>query len=222
MELRGGRVILREKRLEDAWNDYQWRSDPELARLDAATPLNTSFEQYLRFYQDELRYPTPSSRRFAIQTLDGRHIGNCMLYDIDTLRGEAEVGIMIGDRNYWGQGYGYDALVTLINYTFSHSSLVRLYLHTLEWNTRARRCFLKIGFSEVRPVRRNGQTFILMELGRDRWEEIKGEKLARLGQPSPQKEPIPCSTLRPSAGEQEARAEPGSPGPSPGWRERPL
>ena len=36
VELHGARIILREKRLEDAEQDYIWRSDPELARLDAA------------------------------------------------------------------------------------------------------------------------------------------------------------------------------------------
>ncbi len=35
--IKGKKVILREKRLEDAANDYRWRTDPELARLDGAT-----------------------------------------------------------------------------------------------------------------------------------------------------------------------------------------
>jgi hypothetical protein len=38
-ELRGARVILRDKKVEDAEQDYIWRCDPELAELDAAYPL---------------------------------------------------------------------------------------------------------------------------------------------------------------------------------------
>ena len=57
VELHGARVILRDKRLEDAEHDYIWRSDPELARLDAAYPLTMSFDRYLKIFQDQLRYP---------------------------------------------------------------------------------------------------------------------------------------------------------------------
>ena len=47
VELRGARVVLRDKRLDDAEQDYIWRSDPELARLDAAYPLTMSFDRFL-------------------------------------------------------------------------------------------------------------------------------------------------------------------------------
>ena len=60
-ELRGGRIILRDKRPTDAENDYRWRSDPELARLDAAIPLTMSFERYLKLFEDQMKYPTPGS-----------------------------------------------------------------------------------------------------------------------------------------------------------------
>ncbi len=183
MELRGSITILREKRLEDAPQDYQWRTDAELAKLDAAVPLRVPYEEYLRHYKEELRHPTPWSRRMAILTLDGKHIGNCMYYDIDTINQEAELGIMIGDKQYWSQGYGYDAIVTLVDHIFSTTSLRRIYLHTLEWNHRARRCFEKCGFQTVRPVRRTGYNFILMELYKDRWLQIREEKLAARPRP---------------------------------------
>ena len=48
MELLGGKVVLRNKRPEDAWSDYLWRSDEEIARLDAAFPLKMKFEEFLR------------------------------------------------------------------------------------------------------------------------------------------------------------------------------
>lgn len=178
--LRGGRVVLREKRPEDAPNDYRWRTDEELSRLDAAAPLRMSFREFARYYQDELRYPTPWSRRFAIDTAEGKHIGNCMYYDIDAVAREAEVGIMIGDKAYWSQGYGFDAMVLLVEHIFDTTPMERLYLHTLEWNTRARRSFQRCGFVEVGLVRRGGYTFMLMELRRQRWQQVRQEKLALL------------------------------------------
>ncbi len=136
------------------------------------------FEEFLRFFKEQLRYPTPGSARFGINTQDGKYIGNCMYYDMDTVKKQTEVGIVIGDRNYWGCGYGYDALVTMIDYLFASMSMERLYLHTLEWNIRAQRAFRKCGLSVVTPVRRNGMEFLLMEIGIDHWLDIREKKLA--------------------------------------------
>ena len=178
MELMGGQVILREKRPEDAWLDYLWRSDKEIAGLDAAYPLKMKFEEFLRLLKDQLKYPTPASRRFGIDTRDGKYIGNCMYYDVDSVNKQAEVGIVIGDRDYWSRGYGYDALVTMLDYLFFNTQMERLYLHTLEWNKRAQRSFQKCGFDPVNRVKRNGMDFVLMEIKKDRWLGIREDKLA--------------------------------------------
>ena len=178
MELVGGKVILRTKRAEDAWLDYVWRTDEEIARLDATHPLKMRFEEFLRLVKDQLRYPTPASRRLGIETHDGKYIGNCMYYDLDTIKKQAEIGIVIGDKDYWSRGYGYDAVVTIVDYLFSNGTMERLYLHTLEWNKRAQRAFQKCGFTAVTPVRRNGLDFILMEVTKEQWQRIRDEKLA--------------------------------------------
>jgi len=182
-ELRGARIILRDKRVEDAEKDYQWRSDPELARLDAAIPLTMSFERYMKLFEDQLKYPTPGSHHFSIDTLDsatldGKFIGNCMYYDLDTVNLEAELGIVIGDRDYWSDGYGYDAVTTLLDHLFTTRNLKRVYLHTLEWNKRAQRSFCNSGFEPLKPVRRMAHDFILMEVLRDDWFARAEERLA--------------------------------------------
>ena len=177
MELQGARIVLREKRLEDAERDYIWRSDPEISRLDAAYPLTMNFERFLKIFQDQLKYPTPGSHHFAIETLDDHFIGNCMYYDLDGVNREAELGIVIGDRDYWGNAYGYDAVVTLLEHLFRDKNLKRVYLHTLEWNKRAQKCFQKSGFKEVKIVQRLSQTFILMEVLRQDWLLHREERL---------------------------------------------
>ena len=173
-ELRGARIILRDKRTEDAEKDYIWRSDPELARLDAAIPLTMSFERYIKLFEDQLKYPTPGSHHYSVVAVnndvqDGVFIGNCMYYDLDTVNLEAELGIVIGDRDYWSDGYGYDAVTTLLEHLFDARNLKRVYLHTLEWNMRAQRSFSNSGFQPLRPVRRMAHDFILMEVLRDDW-----------------------------------------------------
>ena len=165
------KVILRDKRLADAVEDYAWRTDPELAQLDAAPLLTTTFPQYLLDYTNELRHPPLTRHRFAIETLEGKHIGNCVYYGIDETRGEAELGIIIGNRDYWNKGYGADTVTTLVRYIFHQTNLKRIYLKTLDSNTRAQKCFKKCGFTPYGHLVKNGFSFVLMEINRKQWKE---------------------------------------------------
>jgi len=174
----GTKIKLRNKRLADAPNDYAWRIDPELAELDASPLLTIAFTEYLADHACELRYPSPHRHSFAIETLGGKHIGNCVYYNIDDDKGEAEFGIMIGNRNYWDKGYGTDAVTTLLNYIFRQTKLNRIHLKTLDSNPRAHRCFEKCGFVPCGKLTENGYNFTLMDIHRRRWERefLKGGK----------------------------------------------
>jgi len=170
-QLQGVRVILRDKKIEDSELDYRWRSDPELAKLDAAYPLTMNYDRYVKMFEDQLKYPTPGSHHYGIEVADSKFIGNCMYYDLDSVNKEAELGIVIGDRDYWSGSYGFDAVVTLLEHMFLVRDLKRVYLHTLEWNHSAQSCFSRCGFNPVRNVRRMGHDFILMEVLRTDWQE---------------------------------------------------
>jgi len=172
----GSKVILRDKRLADAQDDYTWQTDPALARLDAVPLLATTFSQYLADYISELRYSSPTRYRFAIETLDGQHIGNCTYYGINEAKGEAELGIMIGNRDYWDKGYGADAITTLLSYIFRRTNFKRIYLKTLDLNHRAQRCFQKCGFTAYGHLDKDGFSFVLMELHRKQWKKRQAER----------------------------------------------
>ncbi len=172
----GNKVTLREKKQSDAWDDFTWETDSELAQLDAAHVLTSPFSQYLTDYADELRTPFTTSRRFAIDTLDGKHIGNCSYYHISEFRGEAELGIMIGNRDYWSKGYGADAVTALVNHIFRETNLKRVQLKTLESNNRAQECFKKCGFTQCGRLDNEGFNFLLMEISRKHWQARQTKK----------------------------------------------
>lgn len=180
MYIQGKNVILRSKKIEDVKNDFDWRTNEELSRLDATTPINLSFGEFRRYSQQEIDYPNTSSIRLAIDTINGKHIGNIMYYDIDLRKAETELGIMLG-KEYWGKGYGQEALELLIHHIFSRTSLKRIYLHTLDWNFRAQKAFKRAGFLVKDKINRGKQEFILMEVVKANWlqnnsliqEEIK-------------------------------------------------
>ncbi|GAG15847.1 unnamed protein product, partial [marine sediment metagenome] len=131
--------------------------------------LTASLSDYLSLYAEELDYPSPSRCSLAIEDASGRHIGNIMFYNIDRLQGEAELGITIGASSHWSLGYGSDAVRAALRHIFSDLALRRVYLKTLDWNDRARRCFEKAGFVRYGAMRRGSDTFILMEVRRERF-----------------------------------------------------
>lgn len=175
VRLYGRKVVLRTKRSDDARHDFEWRRDEELARHDAAPVLSMSYESFVAAYRDEYVGPDRSDiwaryrRRFrlAIDTFEGVHIGNITLYDIDYDRRQAELGIMIGDKPYWSHGYGRDAIITLLIEVYTRTDMRRIYLHTLDWNKRARNSFAQAGFREVGWTHEHQHRFVEMETRRD-------------------------------------------------------
>ncbi len=163
------KVVLRNKRMSDARDDYIWQKDPELSRLDATVPLDCSFEEFLADFAGEVQYPSPSRRPFAIETADGKYIGNCVYYNVDDKKSQAELGIMIADRDYWSQGYGTEAMTALIDHVFRRTRLDRLYLKTLTTNLRAQQCFSRCGLAACGFLERDDYSFLLMEIHRSQW-----------------------------------------------------
>lgn len=176
MILYGHLIRLRPKYPNDAEQDYAWLSDSELSRLNARERLKLNFKEYLKEYTNLLKQPPPSKHEFAIETVEGKHIGNCAYYGFSPNKNEAEVGITIGDRDYWGKEYGQDAINTLIDHIFKTTSIDRLYLKTLKDNQRARICFEKCGFLIYGQKANSNYSFFLMELKRRKWLEESEDK----------------------------------------------
>jgi RimJ/RimL family protein N-acetyltransferase len=111
--IRGCKVVLREKRHSDAETDYAWRSDPELARFDAARPLSASFDDYRAPMRTRSPIRTPSATHWPSRT-KGRYRQR------DVLRhrprsAEAELGITIGVL-VLGPGLRTDAVRALLQH----------------------------------------------------------------------------------------------------------
>ena len=172
VHIKGRIATIRSKRVSDAWNEYVWRSNPRLAALDAAAPLNLQYMDFERFYREDLRKGKRRSLRFSIEDENGNHIGNCMCYDYDERLKQAEFGIMIGDSEYWGRGYGSDAIKIVLEYVFTSTKIRRLYLNTLTSNKRAQRAFEHAGFRRYNHVWREGKSFVQMEILSREWHAM--------------------------------------------------
>ena len=101
-------------------------------------------------------YEGPSSGvPFGVQTKDGRPIGYMGINWLLAHHRLAMLGASIGEPEYWGSGYGTDALLLLIDYTFDELDIRKIWLGTMSLNARVMRQMEKVGFTlEVR--RRKG------------------------------------------------------------------
>ncbi len=170
------KIRLRKKKLADAVDNYAWQTDPELAQFDAAPLLIAPFPRYLSAYLEEIRTPTPERHAFAIETLEGKHIGNCSYYEINETKSQTQLGIIIGNRDYWDKGYGTEAVTQLLSHIFQETNLNRVYLKTLVSNIRAQRCFQKCGFTFCGHLNQGEHHFVLMEIHRKQWAERKSNR----------------------------------------------
>jgi RimJ/RimL family protein N-acetyltransferase len=161
--LNGKLVSLYSKTLSDAPRDYRWQTDRELMQLNGSIPLDISFIQYVTCLKSGTQQS--GTRFFSIKTIsDGRHIGNCAIYDTDPLKQETSIGILIGERDCWGQGYGQDAIKILTGYIFNGLKLNCINLKTLETNIRAIHCFNKCGFTTNGRSYIKNAAYVLMKL----------------------------------------------------------
>jgi len=168
--MQGKLLRLRPKIAEDVERDYDWQTDAELAQLDACPKLPMSFPEYAREYALSLRRGSRRRQMYAVETADGRHIGNCVYHENAAGGDITEIGIMIGDRDYWNRGYGTDAIRTLVSHIFATTGYQRIVLKTLTWNERAQKCFERCGFTEYARDVLDGYDFVFMELARRVWQ----------------------------------------------------
>ncbi|MEW6524755.1 MAG: GNAT family protein [Bacillota bacterium] len=142
----GQRVILRALEETDLDNCMGWVNDPEVTRYLSTFvwPVSRAFEQ--AFLQQAVRQGDPHNRILAIVTRDGIYLGNCGLHRIDYRNGTAELGMVIGNKQYWGQGYGADVLLTLMGFAFRQLGLRKLTLRVFQGNQRAMNLYTRCGF----------------------------------------------------------------------------
>jgi len=139
----GNKVNLCSRNQADLMREAIWNSDEETNALD---PMAGKIMNCLTF---------------AIKTLDGKHIGTCGVYNFDARDGQ--IGIRIGDKEYWGKGYGTDAVSALVNCCLTTLGIRHIWLKVLPTNARAIRCYEKCGFTKCGKVVYDGIEFVMME-----------------------------------------------------------
>ena len=166
-------------------NFSTWDRDSEFRRLlDDEPPCLWSAKKIQEWYEKDIEKGIEEGCVFFIRTLaDDQVIGFVGLWDTSWNHGDAELGIAIGDRKYWGKGFGTDAMHLILCYGFTEMNLERITLGVFDYNKRAIRTYEKTGFileGRMRQaVHRDGSRVDIVYMGilRDEWRALYGEGL---------------------------------------------
>jgi len=144
----GEKCYLSPLQAEDGEKWAEWLND-----LEVTLPLGdeaytvTGREAHREDVQQIIRAREPV---FSIVRLDTDVvIGRCLLFGVNRVDRSGMVGIFIGEKSCWNQGFGTEALVLLLDYAFNLLNLNSVMLGVFAFNQRAVASYHKAGFREI-------------------------------------------------------------------------
>jgi ribosomal-protein-alanine N-acetyltransferase len=131
-----------------------WLNDGEINRyLEARFGVPYTMESVKSFV--ETQWKDPNTHMFAIMLKEGGvHIGNIKVGPINVHHKFADVGIVVGEKSFWGKGYGTEAIKLASKYAFEKLGLHKLIAGCYAPNVSSEKAFLKAGYSREGNVKR--------------------------------------------------------------------
>jgi RimJ/RimL family protein N-acetyltransferase len=173
--LKGTRVTLRALTKADLGTLLQYGQDVEVELLGGGDPPHPgTIEGWEKWYEEHVTKQNKESANFGIEA-DGKLLGTCGIWRFNLVAQTCVMGISIGDREYWGRGYGREAVGLLLDYAFRLRNFRKVSLDTSSTNERAIRCYRACGFIEEGRLREhlwsNGEYVDEVHMGilREEW-----------------------------------------------------
>ena len=145
-EVQCDKCILRPLSENDVSQEYlNWLNDPEVNRFSRR-------RNEVLFLQDVLDYVNEANRSdkkllMGIFVKKGlKHIGNVLLSEIDYYNGVCEISNLIGEKDYWGNGYAFDVDKYLIHHAFSKMKMRKILIGNISANRGATFLSSQLGF----------------------------------------------------------------------------
>ncbi|MBM7631200.1 GNAT family N-acetyltransferase [Geomicrobium sediminis] len=142
------RLHLRKFTVHDAEIYHAWRTDEQVMKTTSLSLDDFTFEETKQFVQEVLVGDSHSRTYMIVNTKSNTPIGVTSLIHIDTKNRNAEMIIDIGEKEYWGSGYGFEAVNVLLKYAFLEQNFHRISLNVFAFNERAIHLYERIGFQQ--------------------------------------------------------------------------
>ena len=153
--LHGEKVCLRAMCRDDLQRLWMFNNDLEVELAGGGDPpWPQSWERLQADFESSAAQGGRNGANFAVEA-DGTFIGICGLFNFDNVAATCELGITIGDRAYWGKGYGRETVSLLLDYAFRLLNQRRVWLRVNGNNERALRAYRAAGFVEEGRLRQH-------------------------------------------------------------------
>jgi len=155
MLFESSRVKLRKMTREDTELYHKWRNDVEV--MHSTNPyLDVYPMEATKDFVDHVILGSLTAKSYIlVEKGNEKPIGIVSLINIDYKNRNAECIIDIGEKEYWGKGYGSEGLKLLLDYVFYELNLHRVSLKVFSFNDRAIRLYTKIGFQQEGSCRQS-------------------------------------------------------------------
>jgi RimJ/RimL family protein N-acetyltransferase len=152
--IEGKKIRIRAIEKTDMDEIMKWINDREVMdNLLMRYPVSRYQEE--KWIETALGGDSQRNKVFALETKDGVYLGGIGLHRIDWENRNAEVGIVIGKKEYWGKGHGTDAMLAILEFAFNQMNLHRIYLRVFEYNLRGVKSYEKCGFKQEGLLRQD-------------------------------------------------------------------
>ena len=163
----------------------RWSRDSEFKRLLDFDPARMHSAKATKDWMEKHMEAEKDIFWFSIRTLDDdRLLGDVELAVINWGSRDAFVGLGIGERDFWGKGYGTEAMQLILRYAFLELNLRRVTLNVFEYNERAIRSYEKAGFRlegrQRQMMQREGRRWDILYMGilKEEWMENYGYNIS--------------------------------------------
>ncbi|MEC0246548.1 GNAT family protein [Paenibacillus chitinolyticus] len=146
MLFESSRVAFRKMTEDDAVVYHTWRNDMEVMRTTNPSLDLAAFADTRQFVEQVILGSGTSKSYMILDKPSGRPIGITSLTQLDFKNRSAECILDIGEKEFWGKGYGTESLRLLLDYAFLELNLHRVSLRVFAFNDKAVALYEKIGF----------------------------------------------------------------------------
>ncbi len=142
----GEKIYLREITINDLTDNYSgWFNDSEVCAYNEHHRFPRNEMQLRQYYESVIKSKNNLVLAIINKETD-KHIGNVSLSNIDYVNSSAEFAIIIGNKEFWGKGVGYEATELIIEHGFKTLNLHRIFCGTSEDNMVMQKLADKLGF----------------------------------------------------------------------------
>ena len=125
------------------WQEWDIDSDVQKYMPEPKNEPEDILEQYKYIEECE---EGEEGYYWSVESNTGNTIGTVGLFEIDQYHKTAEVGIVIGDKEFWGKGVATEIMKEIVNFGFVNLNIEYISAEIEEGNIGMQKVFIKCGF----------------------------------------------------------------------------